>query len=128
MTEHTALADLDRAAETLARFRAQGALVAIDDFGLGFTSFAELATLPCDIVKIPGSFTDAVQPNADTTVIASAITNIAHHYGKQVVIEGVESAEQARRAKQIGIEYAQGWHYGQPLPSTEAANALAASA
>ncbi len=129
ITEHTALADLGRAVETLSRFRAHGALVAIDDFGLGFTSFAELATLPCDIVKIPGSFTEGAQPNLDTEVIAAAITNIAHHYGKQVVIEGVEYAAGARRARQFGIEYAQGWHYGRPVPSVELdSTELAASA
>jgi diguanylate cyclase (GGDEF)-like protein len=117
ITEHTALTNLERAAETLSRFRALGALVAIDDFGLGFTSFAELATLPCDIVKIPGSFADGGEQNSDSGAIAAAITTIAHHFGKQVVIEGVECVASARRAKLVGIEYAQGWHYGRPMPS-----------
>jgi diguanylate cyclase (GGDEF)-like protein/PAS domain S-box-containing protein len=126
VTEHTALADLDRAAETLARFRAQGALVAIDDFGLGFTSFAELATLPCDIVKIPGTFSGA-EDRSDTAVIAGAITKIAHHYGKKVVIEGVENVATARRAKLIGIEYGQGWHYGRPQAPAQASLAGAAA-
>ena len=89
--------------------------MAIDDFGTGFTSFTELATLPCDIVKIPGTFTSA-QSSADTAAIAGAITNIAHHYGKKVVIEGVECPAMARRARLLGIEYAQGWHYGRPRP------------
>ena len=120
ITEHTALTDLERAAETLSRFRDHGALVAIDDFGLGFTSFAELATLPCDIVKIPGSFADAAEQTSDNGVIAAAITTIAHHYGKQVVIEGVECAASARRARLVGIEYAQGWLYGRPMPFVEA--------
>jgi Amt family ammonium transporter len=128
ITEHTALTDLERAAETLSRFRDQGALVAIDDFGLGFTSFAELATLPCDIVKIPGTFADGSGQSSDDGVIAAAITTIAHHYGKQVVIEGVECVAAARRARLVGIEYAQGWHYGGPMPSVElGSTALAVS-
>jgi diguanylate cyclase (GGDEF)-like protein/PAS domain S-box-containing protein len=119
ITEHTALSDPTAAAVTLSRMRELGALVAIDDFGVGFTSFTELATLPCDIVKIPGTFTSGSESNPDTAVIAGAITNVAHHYGKRVVIEGVECPAMARRAKLIGIEYAQGWHFGRPMPSAE---------
>jgi EAL domain-containing protein (putative c-di-GMP-specific phosphodiesterase class I) len=91
--------------------------VAIDDFGLGFTSFSELADLPCDIVKIPGTFGDG-QSDEDTPAIAAAIASVAHHYGKNVVIEGIESAAAARQAKLLGIEYAQGWHYGKPTPAS----------
>ena len=83
ITEHTTLSDRERAADVLTRLRALGAVVAIDDFGLGFTSFSELANLPCDIVKIPGSFSDDGQPDEDTPAIAAAITTVAHHYGKQ---------------------------------------------
>lgn len=116
ITEHTAVTDLARTSTTLSHFRNLGALVAIDDFGLGFTSFAELATLPCDIVKIPGTFAQAGANEDDGTVVAAAITRIAHHYDKRVVIEGVETESAANRAKLIGIEYAQGWHYGRPEP------------
>jgi diguanylate cyclase (GGDEF)-like protein len=114
ITEHTTLSDRERAADVLTRLRALGAVVAIDDFGLGFTSFSELADLPCDIVKIPGSFSDG-QSDEDTPAIAAAITTIAHHFGKRVVIEGIETAAGARQAKLLGIEYAQGWHYGKPI-------------
>jgi diguanylate cyclase (GGDEF)-like protein/PAS domain S-box-containing protein len=117
ITEHTTLSDRERATDVLTRFRALGAVVAIDDFGLGFTSFSELANLPCDIVKIPGSFGDG-QSDDDTPAIAAAITSVAHHYGKSVVIEGIETAAAARQAKLLGIEYAQGWHYGKPAPAS----------
>jgi diguanylate cyclase (GGDEF)-like protein/PAS domain S-box-containing protein len=117
ITEHTTLADRERAVDVLTRLRALGAVVAIDDFGLGFTSFSELADLPCDIVKIPGTFGDG-QSDEDTPAIAAAIASVAHHYGKNVVIEGIESAAAARQAKLLGIEYAQGWHYGKPTPAS----------
>ncbi len=117
ITEHTTLTDPARTVGVLDHLQKLGALVAIDDFGRGFTSFAELATLPCDIVKIPGNFaSDVPQGSDDTAAIASAITTVAHHYGKRVVIEGIESAGAARQAQLLGIEYAQGWHYGRPKP------------
>ena len=120
ITEHTTLSDPVRSADVLTRLRELGALVAIDDFGLGFTSFSELATLPCDIVKIPGSFTsDHSRSDQESAVIAGAIANVAHYYGKTVVIEGIETAAGARQAKLLGIEYAQGWHYGGPTPGPD---------
>ncbi len=118
ITEHTTLSDRERAADVLTHLRTLGAVVAIDDFGLGFTSFSELANLPCDIVKIPGSFSEDGQPDQDTPAIAAAITTVAHHYGKSVVIEGIETAAGARQAKLLGIEYAQGWYYGKPAAAS----------
>jgi diguanylate cyclase (GGDEF)-like protein/PAS domain S-box-containing protein len=117
ITEHVTLRDPERAPATLARLRSLGAAIAIDDFGLGFTSFTELATLPCDLVKIPAEFT---RDHGDLA-IAGAISAVAHHYGKRVVIEGVEDADLAGRASDLGIELAQGWHFGRPdpLPAAE---------
>ena len=127
ITEHTTLSDLERSSATLDRLRRLGALVAIDDFGLGFTSFSELATLPCDIVKIPASFSPTGGDSTDSSVIAGAITSVAHCYGKQVVVEGVETAASAGQAKLLRIEYAQGWHYGRPAPVAEVAARRAGS-
>ena len=112
ITEHVTLTEPERTSATLAHLRSLGAAVSIDDFGLGFTSFTELATLPCDLVKIPAEF---ARDDGDLA-IAGAITAVAHHYGKQVVIEGVEDAELAGRASELGIELAQGWHFGHPEP------------
>lgn len=112
ITEHVALRQPKRAAAILTRLRSLGAAIAIDDFGLGFTSFTELATLPCDLVKIPAEFT---RDHGDLTV-AGAIAAVAHRYGKRVVIEGVEDEELASRAAELGIEFAQGWYFGRPEP------------
>lgn len=112
ITEHVALSEPGETLATLGRLVSLGAPVAIDDFGLGFTSFTDLATLPCDLVKIPAEFAG---DHGDLT-IAGAIAAVAHHYGKRVVIEGVEDAAVAERASELGIEFAQGWHFGHPEP------------
>jgi EAL domain-containing protein (putative c-di-GMP-specific phosphodiesterase class I) len=113
ITEHTSLRHLDQTMKRLERLRSLGALIAIDDFGTGFFSFQHLATLPCDLVKIPPSLTIGSDASE---AIAAAITTVAHAYGRAVIIEGIETAAQAHTARQLGIEYAQGWHYGQPVP------------
>ncbi len=113
ITEHTSLRDLEHTVQRLERLRSLGALVAIDDFGTGFSSFQHLATLPCDLVKIPPSLSIGGEASE---AIAAAITTVAHAYERTVIIEGIETAAQAQTAKQLGIEYAQGWHYGHPIP------------
>lgn len=112
ITEHVTSSEPKRTAAILTRLQLLGAPIAIDDFGLGFTSFTELASLPCDLVKIPVEF---ARDHGDLTV-AGAIAAVAHHYGKHVVIEGVEGAAVADRAAELGIELAQGWHFGRPEP------------
>jgi diguanylate cyclase (GGDEF)-like protein len=127
ITEHTALNDLERAVEVLASLRERGAVIAVDDFGRGFTSFAELASLPCDIVKIPGDFADDGCSRDGPAVVVSAITTVAHHYGKRVVLEGVETQAMAAQARLLGIEYGQGRHFGVPAPSCAAWDGAAGS-
>jgi len=117
ITEHTAFLEPHRAADVLTRLIDAGALIAIDDFGLGFTSFVELATLPCHLVKIPVDLTRHSEDPTVADAITRAVTNLAHAYGKEVVIEGIETAEAHERARRLGIEYGQGWHYGRPEPA-----------
>lgn len=114
LTEHAALTDPQRTRETLGELQALGALIAIDDFGLGFTSFSDLATLPCDIVKIPSGFAGAQARGDGDDVIAKAIALVAHAYGKEVVLEGIENAATVMSANAAGIEYGQGWYFGRP--------------
>jgi len=117
ITEHTALVRPGRAAVSLARLVDAGAVIAIDDFGLGFTSFRELATLPCHIVKIPAELSRWAGVDGAADAITRAVATVAHAYGKQVVIEGIETEEADRRARELQIEYGQGWHYGRPIPT-----------
>jgi EAL domain-containing protein (putative c-di-GMP-specific phosphodiesterase class I) len=118
ITEHTALRHSGRTAEKLTTLRELGALVAIDDFGVGFLSFPHLASLPCDIVKIPKSISSMVLADGPSDAVTHAVTTVAHAMGKAVVVEGVETPEAARRAKAMGVEYAQGWHLGKPAQSS----------
>jgi diguanylate cyclase (GGDEF)-like protein/PAS domain S-box-containing protein len=125
ITERTSLRDFDGAARKLTWLRKLGARIAIDDFGLGFSSFAQLGVLPCDLIKISADLggKSAVSRNS----IVDAITTVAHAHGKAVVLEGVETAADAERARERGIEFAQGWYFGRPAPTTEPIRAARAS-
>jgi diguanylate cyclase (GGDEF)-like protein/PAS domain S-box-containing protein len=128
ITEHAALVRPGRAAVNLARLVDAGAVIAIDDFGLGFTSFRELATLPCHIVKIPAELSRWAGVEGAADAITRAVANVAHAYGKQVVIEGIETEDADRRARALHIEYGQGWYYGRPSPSAKPRLELVAGA
>jgi len=110
----TALRALERAA----------ARVAIDDFGTGYSSFTYLKTLPASILKLDKSFMVNVTTDKDAATIAAAIINMAHTLRKEVVAEGVETAEQLAFLRTAGCEKVQGYYLSPPLP----ANKLAALA
>ena len=126
VTERSALLRPKHAATILTRLIDAGALIAIDDFGIGFNSFHELATLPCQLVKIPVELAIMVGADDVSHAIARSVTDVAHAYGKKVVIEGIETAEADAIARRLSIEYGQGWFYGRPAASEDVTAALTA--
>ena len=112
----------------LRRLRALGAGLAIDDFGTGQSSLSQLKDIPFDTVKIDKSFLkqrDGVRNKSDDDVVLSSIVALAHDLKRDVVVEGVESASDATRLRDIGCEFAQGFHFSPPLPLAEALNFIA---
>jgi sensor c-di-GMP phosphodiesterase-like protein len=105
------------AKETILRLRQRGHYVHIDDFGTGYSSLAYLHDLSVDAIKIDKAFTKAIGTDAVTVSILPQILTMAQKLGLRVVVEGIETPEQARyfaNAKQS--IYAQGWLFGRPVP------------
>jgi EAL domain-containing protein (putative c-di-GMP-specific phosphodiesterase class I) len=96
--------------------RALGCRFALDDFGIGFTSFSHLKTLPIDLIKIDGSFIRNLQSSQTDFGLVRAITQVAKLFGKEVVAEFVESEGVLKLLQSIGVDFAQGYHVGKPLP------------
>jgi len=124
----SAIAASDHAEERLARIHALGAGIAIDDFGTGLSSLSQLRSIPFDTVKIDKSF--LARQNGEKAenrgeVILSSIIALAHDLKRGIVVEGVESEEDAVRLAEIGCEFAQGFHFSVPLPAREALNFIA---
>ena len=127
VTESTVAANQD-VQEALERCRALGAGISIDDFGTGISSLSQLGTLPFDTIKVDQSFLSRhtnSESAADGDVVLKSIIALAHDLRRSVVVEGVETAEQAAWLRQQGCEYAQGFHFAQPLPSAEALKFIA---
>jgi diguanylate cyclase (GGDEF)-like protein/PAS domain S-box-containing protein len=112
----------------LTRCRDLGAGLAIDDFGTGQSSLSQLKDLPFDTIKVDQSFlrsrNDAGK-NQDGEVLLKSIIDLARDLKRSVVVEGVETAEQATWLKSNGCKFGQGFYFSRPLPSAEALRYIA---
>lgn len=105
------------AKETILRLRQRGHYVHIDDFGTGYSSLAYLHDLSVDAIKIDKAFTRAIGTDAVTVSILPQILTMAETLSLRVVVEGIETPEQARYfARYKQSIYAQGWLFGRPVP------------
>ena len=114
--------------DTLRRLAGYGVTLAIDDFGIGYSSLAYLKHFPFDEVKIDGSFVADIGRAPDGGVIAAAVVALAHSLGKRVTAEGVETGEQLAFLRDRGCDAAQGYLLGRPGPAEGVVQFLAAAA
>ena len=106
------------AKETILRLRERGHYVHIDDFGTGYSSLAYLHDLSVDAIKIDKAFTKAIGTDAVTVTILPQILTMADTLGLRVIVEGIETPQQARYfANASQTIYAQGWLFGRPVPA-----------
>jgi EAL domain-containing protein (putative c-di-GMP-specific phosphodiesterase class I) len=113
------------AASVLVAAREYGIKVAIDDFGVGYSSLSYLRRLPVDVVKLDRSFMEDVEGDPRGEGFVSAVIALAHAAGKPVVFEGIETQAQFEIAVSTGADVLQGFFFAPPL-SASAAEALAA--
>lgn len=116
ITETAAVQDMAHAEHWIRRLKALGCYFALDDFGVGFTSFSYLRTLPVDKIKIDGSFIRHLDCDASSRAIVQAIYSLAEAMGKTIVAEFVENENTVKILREIGITYGQGYYLGKPSP------------
>ena len=119
VTETSLIADLDAAARTLAELRGLGVRVALDDFGVGYSSLTYLRTLPVDIVKIDRSFVREIGLNPQAGILVAAVLGLVNGLGLDCVAEGVEEPEQVTQLLALHCRRAQGYLFARPQPAAE---------
>jgi EAL domain-containing protein (putative c-di-GMP-specific phosphodiesterase class I) len=92
----------------------------IDDFGTGYSSLSYLERFPVKYVKIDRSFVGGLGKEPGAAVLASGVISLAHALGLKVIAEGVETAEQFERLREMGCDLAQGFYLAEPLSGEEA--------
>ena len=119
ITESRVLAEDARADDVLRRLRALGVELAIDDFGVGFSSLAQLRRLPVGELKIDKSFVLAMEEEPGAAAVVRAAADLGRDLSLDVVAEGVETPAVARRVRELGCHYAQGYLFGRPASAAE---------
>ena len=119
ITETAAIADLAAALRFIACLRERGCRFALDDFGAGLSSFGYLKSLPVDFVKIDGSFVKTMVEDPVNRAIVESIHRVARLCGLKTVAEWVEDGQTLAALREIGVDYAQGWGVGKPIPLSE---------
>ena len=119
ITESAIVRDTLSTAEVLSRLRALGISIAIDDFGVGYSSMSYLRELPVDKFKIDRVFLSAVPSSASDTRLAAALIAMAHTLQVGLVAEGVETSEQLDFLRAHGCHEAQGYYLGRPMAAQD---------
>ena len=116
ITETALINNLDSARSFMSAVRTAGYALILDDFGTGLSSFNYLKQFPVDGLKIDGSFISQLKKSPVDRVIVESINEIAHKLGVRTIAEFVEDDDTLDIVRAIGIDQAQGYAIGRPVP------------
>ena len=111
--------DVDRIANVLQEFKSLGISVAIDDFGMGYSSLNFLKRFPIDMLKIDKSFIADVFTNPDDASIVQSVISLGHNMHMKIVAEGIETQSHLYFLKERNCDIGQGFYFSQPLGAKE---------
>ena len=125
VTESLAMQD-NGALALLQHLKGLGVGLALDDFGTGYSSLACLRLPAIDTLKIDTSFVGKMTDDDEASEIVRAIITLAHNLRKDMIAEGVETASQLARLREMRCTYAQGYDFSRPVPAEAAGKLIAA--
>ena len=112
ITETVAISNIDQTVMFTDTLRELGCKIAIDDFGVGYTSFRNLKLMNVDKVKIDGSFIKGLSQNVDNQYFVQSLVDLARKFNIEIVAEWVETEEDAALLTSWGVDYLQGSLFG----------------
>lgn len=116
ITETALISDETAARRFVECLHGLGCGIALDDFGTGYGGFTYLKQLPIDSLKIDIEFVRDLTTNAGSRNVVEAVVGLARGFGLKTVAEGVEDAETQVLLRELGVDFAQGFHIGRPAP------------
>lgn len=118
ITETAILRDLQRVQDTIKELKRYGASFALDDCGVGYSSFNYIKQLDLDFIKIDGSFVAGMDDdNNQDSAFVKALHDVAKRMKILTVAEAIENQKTANKLREMGIDYGQGYYFGRPGPS-----------
>lgn len=115
ITESVLIQSIERACATLDRLRNTGVHIALDDFGVGYSSLNYLSNLPVDVIKIDRSLTQQILTNPKQHALLRSIVEMAEINSLAIVAEGVETMEEQSIISASGVHFIQGFYYARPM-------------
>jgi len=119
LVESEGIEDSTEVQTFLQQIRTYGCLLAIDDFGAGYSNFEYLLRLNVDFIKIDGSLIKNLDTDANAYATVKTITHFAKNLGILVVAEFVHKKEILEKVKELDIDFAQGFYLHEPSPKTK---------
>ncbi|MGZ4967905.1 MAG: EAL domain-containing protein [Methylobacter sp.] len=119
VTETAAIANLSNATKFINQLKARGCSFSLDDFGSGLSSFAYLKNLPVDYLKIDGLFVKDILDDKVDLAMVKSINEVGHVMDKKTIAEFVENEQIFKLLSTLGVDYAQGYGIGKPVPLDE---------
>jgi EAL domain-containing protein (putative c-di-GMP-specific phosphodiesterase class I) len=119
LSENTIFRDMQQSGEVLGQLKQLGVRLAIDDFGVGYSTLSQLARLPIDTLKIDRQFAAQLHSSPNDAAIVNGIVTIAKSLGVDVVAEGVENKAQLDFYESLGCHRIQGWLFAEAVPADQ---------
>jgi len=119
ITESVLVSDGVETMQTLEQLRGLGITIAVDDFGVGYSSLGQLRRLPIDALKVDKSFINNIHKDAEDEAIVKAIVSMAHALGLRTIAEGAESDQQLFSIEKLECDCVQGYVLGKPMSSDQ---------
>ncbi|MCC6136202.1 MAG: EAL domain-containing protein, partial [Gammaproteobacteria bacterium] len=119
VVESAALQDILAVSSLIRECQRFGVAFALDDFGTGYSSLTYLKRLPAETLKIDQSFVRDMLHDPEDLAIVSGVIGLARSFQRQVIAEGVESAEHGVLLLELGCDLAQGYGIAQPMPAAD---------
>lgn len=116
IVEAVAIENIQHVSDCLRACQALGVQFSLGDFGTGYSSLSYLKRLPTQAIKIDRSFVRDILHDRDDLALTTAVIGLARAFGRQVIAEGLESAEHGELLLQLGCDVAQGYFIAQPMP------------
>ncbi len=116
ITETALMENHERVLDALRDLDDLGVVLAIDDFGVGYSSLGYLKSLPISVLKIDRSFVMDMCTDAADAMIVRSTVELGRNLGLRVVAEGIETEEALEALRELGCGLGQGFHIGRPLP------------
>ena len=118
LTESVLMDNAERSAKQMQQLKKTGVHIALDDFGVGYSSLSYLRGFPIDSLKIDQSVIANITRDGKGAALVRAMISIGHHLGMRVVAEGVETAAQASYLRRSHCDELQGFYFSQALPAS----------